>query len=336
VVVVVAVLVVVGLVAAGGLALLRSVTGTKDYSGQGTGSVSITVPDGASATRIARILTDAGVVASVEAFVEAAKDDPRSVTVQPGSYRMALRMSGDAALARLLDPDYRLTARVIVPEGSTVARTVEIIVRDTDITQAALEQALDRPAGLGLPAYADGEAEGFLFPSAYDVEPGADATSVLRQMTARFDETSRSIRLDARAKAAGRTPYDVLIVASIAQAEVAPKDYSKVARVVYNRLAKGMRLQLDTTVNYARGRKDLKLSLSDIAIDSPYNTYRVSGLPPTPINSPSKEAIEAALSPATGDWIYFVTTDIESQSTTFTSSYEEFLKAKAEFERANP
>jgi UPF0755 protein len=113
---------------------------------------------------------------------------------------------------------------------------------------------------------------------------------------------------------------------------VAPVDFGKASRVIDNRLSAGMRLQLDSTVNYAKGSSDLTLSSGDLAVDSPYNTYRVTGLPPTPIGSPSEAALEAALDPDDGEWVYFVTTDPDQGITKFTASYDEFLRFKAEFQ----
>ena len=127
------------------------------------------------------------------------------------------------------------------------------------------------------------------------------------------------------------TPYQVLTIASILQAEVAPQDFAKVARVIMNRLDANMPLQLDSTVNYVLGIRESVLNEDQLATKSEYNTYLVEGLPPTPINSPGADAIDAALNPAKGDWTYFVTVDPQTQNTKFTNSYEKFLKYKEQF-----
>jgi UPF0755 protein len=119
-------------------------------------------------------------------------------------------------------------------------------------------------------------------------------------------------------------------VASLLQAEAQPKDFAKVARVIYNRLDKDMRLQLDTTVLYALGRSGTHLSPDELQTDSPYNTYKNKGLPPTPIDSPGQQAINAALHPAKGNWLYYVTTNLKTGETKFTNSYQEFLQFKRE------
>jgi UPF0755 protein len=131
----------------------------------------------------------------------------------------------------------------------------------------------------------------------------------------------------------GRDPYEILIIASLIEAEVLPNDFAKAAAVVYNRLELGMPLQFDSTVSYALGITELLLSKEQLATDSPYNTYEVTGLPPTPINSPGEAAIEAALAPAKAKWLYFVTVDPTTRETKFARSYERFLKLKRQFQQ---
>ena len=135
------------------------------------------------------------------------------------------------------------------------------------------------------------------------------------------------------AAALGRTPYEILVIASMIEEEAKlDEDRAKIARVIYNRLKKGMPLQLDSTVNYALGTSELQLSAEQLATDSPYNTYKNKGLPPGPINSPGDAAIEAAINPASGSWLYFVTTDPKEQITEFATSYDDFLALKRKFQ----
>jgi UPF0755 protein len=310
--------------------------GAADYPGPGSGEVVVKIQPGDTATRIGDTLAAADVVASAKAFVSAAKADPNSSSIQPGQYKLLKQMKASDALAMLLDPSSRLTNRVVIPEGTQARQIVEIVAKATGIPAADLTAALKQPTALGLPAYAKGNPEGFLFPATYELEPGVSAQQALTPMVQRFDQAAASVNLVQRAAEIGRTPYEVLIVASLVQAEVQPADFAKVARVIYNRLDQGMKLQLDTSVLYALGRSTLKLSNQDIAVDSPYNTYKIPGLPPTPINSPGEQALQAALAPATGDWLYYVTVNPTTGETKFTSSYSEFLKFKAEFEANYP
>jgi len=237
-------------------------------------------------------------------------------------------MSAAGALALLLDPASRARSRVTLPEGVTTAVALKRIADATEVPLKDLQAAVGDPSVLGLPDYAEGQVEGFLFPATYDVEPGTSAVDALKLMTARFAKAAQDVDLVDRAEAIGRTPYEVLITASLIEKETAfPADRNKVARVVYNRLDKDMPLQFDSTVNYIRSEKKARLSLDDLKQESDYNTYQNTGLPPTPIDSPGAEAIEAALSPAEGDYVYFVTIDEDGRSL-FTADYDEFINAK--------
>lgn len=310
---------------------IRWLTTSPDYSGEGHGQVDVVVRAGDSVSQIGATLEKADVVRSGRAFVDAASAVPEAQGIQPGTYRLRLQMGADEAVALLLDPEAKVTTKVVVPEGTRQDATVALVSKATRIPVADLEQVLAEPAVLGLPEYADGQPEGFLFPATYDVEPGATAEDVLTAMVRRFDQAATDVDLVARAGEVGLDPREVVVVASLLEAEGRPDDFAKIARVIYNRLDAGMRLQLDATVNYALGRGGLSLTPDDLAVDSPYNTYRVTGLPPGPINSPGEAALEAALNPEDGPWLYYVTVDPESGETKFTDSYEEFLQFKAEY-----
>ncbi len=156
---------------------------------------------------------------------------------------------------------------------------------------------------------------------------------MLSKMVDRWRQAAEEADLEARAKELGYTPGEVMIVASLVESEAnREQDRGKVARVIYNRLetdATNGLLQIDATVNYALGR-DLGLALTteDLQVDSPYNTRRYPGLPPGPIESPGDAAIEAAANPTEGDWVYYVTVDLDTGETKFTDDYDEFLQFK--------
>lgn len=315
----------------GGHAVLSALTGdrTPDYAGDGAGEVLVQVRDGETAGDIGHTLQGSGVVRSEAAFRKAATAEARSRSVQPGFYRLRTHMSAAAAVALLLDPAARARSRVTLPEGVTVAVALQKIADATEVSLADLQAAIADPAAIGLPAYAKGQVEGFLFPATYDIEPGTSAVDTLRLMTARYAKAAAAVDLEARAAAIGRTPYEVVTTASLIEKETAfAADRPKVARVVYDRLAAGMPLQFDSTVNYLREEKKARLSLDDLKQESAYNTYQVKGLPPTPIDSPGQASLEAALDPAAGDYLYFVTVSKDGSSL-FTSDYNAFLAAKA-------
>jgi peptidoglycan lytic transglycosylase G len=301
-----------------------------DYTGPGHGKVVVVVRTGDSVSQVADTLAKAGVVRSASAFVDAASGDPNGGDIRPGTYQMREEMSAASALDLILDPQSRISSTALVREGLRVDQTLETLAQATRIPLAQLRAAAANAAAIGLPAWAHGNPEGFLFPAKYDVDPGSDATRVLGAMVRRFDQAVSDTGLVERAKAVHLTPYQVLVVASIVQAEGRTKDFPKIARSILNRLDKGMRLQLNSTVNYVLKNNKSKLSTADIAVQSPYNTYLVAGLPPGPIDSPGEDAINAVLAPTAGPWLYWVTVDPSTGETKFTDSYAEFLQFKAE------
>jgi UPF0755 protein len=320
--VLVALVVVAGVVFFGGRWVVDQVGSrfgdSPDYPGPGSGSVVYQVKAGATSTLIGRELKTAGVVKSVDAFTSAARDNDKSRNIQVGYYELKKQMKASDALEVLVDPGNLMQARVVVPEGARVRSIVKTIVAKTDITRRAVTQALSHPASIGLPAEAKGNPEGYLFPATYSVPPGTTAVGLLTQMVDKTAESQKLLGLDAKAAALGYTPEQILTVASILEYEAnRAVDYPKVARVLYNRLQKGMPLQLDSTVAYVSGRSgDVWTTAAERSDSSAYNTYAHAGLPPGPIGSPGEETIKAALSPAKGSWLYFLP-DFEHGTTLF-------------------
>jgi UPF0755 protein len=302
-----------------------------DYEGAGRGSVLVEVKSGDTSTDIAETLVREDVVASEEAFVDAAQQEPRSTLIQVGFYDMAKKMSAESALQRMLDPDSIVTNAVTVPEGLTVEQTLEQAAEESDFRLGELRRAAAGTDRLGLPSYARGDLEGYLFPATYELPPNADARDLLRMMVDRFEESAQQLGLQ-RGGPQGLSPHEVVTVASIVQREARrAADFPKVARVVYNRLQQGMPLQMDSTVHYAVGKEgEVATSDDDRASRSPYNTYRYAGLPPGPIAAPGDTALRAALNPADGDWIYFVTVNIDTGETKFAESDAEHQQNVAE------
>jgi UPF0755 protein len=313
-------LIVVALVVVAGAVLvpwIHSQLSVKDYSGSGSSTVVVvTIPSGASAAQIGSILQGKGVVASTEAFTNAANDNPKSVGIQPGSYNLHSHMSGKSAVLALLDPASRNSDDdVVVPEGATVIDVEARLVKVLGASQkASIDQFLKHAGDIGLPVNygtLTGSPEGFLYPATYTFDPGTTGEAALQDMVQRFISQDRQTNFASSAKAVNITPYQALIIASIAQAEAKfPADYPKVARVILNRIAAHMPLQIDATSAYAaklQGLDPSKIIYSQI--DSPYNTYTHDGLPPTPIGNPGAEAMNGAVNPASGNWLYYVNAD---------------------------
>jgi UPF0755 protein len=307
----------------------------EDYAGPGTGSVVIEVHEGDAASDIAATLVAHDVVKSQEAFTDAAVEEPASRGIQVGFYEMKKQMSAEAALEILIDPANMMQSTVGFPEGWTVEQVVAHLAKTTDFSVKQFDRVLQRPASIGLPAYANGNPEGYLFPATYQIKPNATPKSILTMMVDRFKQAAADLDLEQEAAALGVRPHDVVTVASLIQAEARfDKDFAKVSRVIYNRLAEPMALQFDSTVHYAVGKDGgVGTSDSDRDIDSPYNTYKYPGLPPGPIMAPGEQAIDAALNPADGPWLYFVTTNPDTGETKFAQSYDDHLRNKAEFDQ---
>jgi UPF0755 protein len=275
-------------------------------------------------------LTHDGVVKSTSAFTSAADANPQSRGIQPGTYRLRRHMKASLALALMLRPGSLVSYTVPIPEGFTAADIVARIAADTPISAAALNAALANPASLGLPSWANGHPEGFLFPATYQVTPGETATQVLAAMVTRFDQAANQVKLASAARQVGLSEYGVITLASIVQREGRLiSDYPKIAEVFFNRLHNQMRLDSDATLYYVLGPNHGPLTASDLQSTSPYNTRKYAGLPPTPINSPGQAAIEAVLHHATGPYLYFVTID-QAGHTAFATTLQRFNQLVAQ------
>jgi UPF0755 protein len=333
------VLLVLGVAGAGALYGGRSLLGrfgtTPDFQGQGSGDVLIRVEPGDTATDIAATLVAKGVVKSENAFRNAAKDDPRSVSIQPGTYRLHKEMSGVSALVLILDPAARVLSRVTVPEGLTVAATLKLISQKTALPLKDLQAAAKNTRALSLPAYAKGRLEGFLFPETYDLEPGTSAAGLLKSMVEMYKQKIDASGLSDRAADVDLDPYQLLIVASLVERETQRVDERvKVARVIYNRLEQDFYLGVDAAILYGLGRSGGGLSAADLAKATPYNNRLVKGLPPTPIANPGVASVQAAVEPAPGPWLYYVRAADKSGRHIFTDDRDVFNAAKAKCQAA--
>jgi UPF0755 protein len=305
-----------------------------DYSGDGTGSLVVQVASGDSASSLAPKLVKLGVVASSRAFVLAAEHSASGTGLLPGFYGMHKHMKASLAYAVLVNPANMVQVKVTIPEGWRLSQTTSYLGAKSGIAASAYARALKDPAALGLPSFANGRPEGYLFPATYAVIPHETATGVLKAMVKAFNAEAAKANLITGAQHVGLTPGQVITMASLVQAEGGRvSDYQKIARVIYNRLKQGIPLELDSTVLYGLNTFGILASNQQLQSPSPYNTYRHKGLTPGPIDSPGDAAIQAVLHPATGNWIYFVTVNPKTGETKFTSSQQQFLEFRQELEQ---
>ena len=321
-----------------------------DYDGSGGDPVQVSIPKNATITDIGNVLVDADVVKSTKAFINAANDNPRSKNIQSGTYNMRKQMSAASAVTLLLDPKARVSKGVTIPEGKTANQVYDILAKATGKPVAEFKEAAKDPAALGIQDFwfnrTDGQKrtvsiEGFLFPDTYEFDPKASAEDLLKQMVGRFMSTAEELDFVNKAQTERNiSPYEVLTVASLAQAEAAnDTDFGKVARVAYNRLyGKGFHckcLEFDVGINYyyqLTGRKTKSSGqMTDTELFDTKNPYRLhgkDGMTPTPINNPGKAALQGALAPPKGDWLYFVAID-KKGTTAFSVKYSDQLKNEA-------
>jgi UPF0755 protein len=330
--------VVLGLIAVAGyfgLQQILGIGGYDDYSGNGESQVVVQVKNGESTGDIANTLAGADVVASARAFVAAAETDERVRAIQPGYYVVKTKSSGGAAVDQIVAKDAKvgnlqITAGTQLADIKNAGKVTPGIVaelvqascadlngKSTCVKADALWASLKKIdiAKLGVPDWAvpyaqkappERRLEGLIMPGVYDVKPGSSADELWKELVTNSTTQLQAAGMPNIAQDTGFTPYQVTIMASLVEREAIGKDFPKVSRVTYNRLAKRMQLQYDSTVNYVLDRPTIRTDAGDRNKAGPYNTYKNTGLPPTPISAPSPEALKAAAAPAKGNWLYFV------------------------------
>ncbi|MGQ0837420.1 endolytic transglycosylase MltG [Actinokineospora sp.] len=318
-----------------GLGQLANIGGYDDFAGPGETDVVVEVKGGDTTGTIATRLKDDGVVASAKAFLTAAESEAKVRAIQPGYYVMRTKVSGVDAVAKIVDPKSKVGNLQIkagtqfddITNGDTVTPGVVSLIskascatlngQQTCVPVEALREvaATADLASLGVPDWAVPDAsraeparrlEGLVAPDVYEVRPGSTAEELWTKVISESSARLQSYGMPKIAETTGFTPYQVLIMGSLVQREAIGADFDKVARVTYNRLAKSMRLEYDSTVNYVLDRPAILTRPEDRGKAGPYNTYANTGLTPTPISAVSKEALGAAAKPADGTWLFFV------------------------------
>lgn len=295
-----------------------------DYEGNGVDPVSIVIPEGAFGSDIADILVEHDVIASAEAFTAIlVADEAIAQRLQPGTFEMRTQMSAQAALDLLIDPAQQQIWTVAIPEGFVITQLFARLAETTEFTVEEFEAAAENPADYGIPSEFS-TMEGWLFPATYTFNPGeATPESILQEMVDRM-----SLALEQHGVTADQA-HEILTMAALVQREGrSHDDFTRMSRVFYNRIDDGMLLQSDATVAYGTGHLHVVTTTPEEREDpeNAYNTYVHYGLPPGPIGAPGDDAINAALNPADGPWIFFVTVNPETGETLFAETYEEHLQ----------
>lgn len=324
-----------------------------DFRGDGNGNTVLAeIKPGSTLSEVGPSLVEKGVVSSNEAFQSAAATTPKAADIKPGFYKLQEKMSAQSAVEAFLNPENKVDL-LKVPTGATLMDS-KVVGGDTrfgiyslvsSITCSVGDSCLSAeeianvaatadPVSLGVPEWAlepvqkaSGDPkrlEGLIEPGEYVVDPEASAEETLTQLISASAESFANTGIVDRAAAINLSPYELLTAASLVEREAPAGEFDKVARVILNRLAKPMRLEFDSTVNYGLDEQEVATTDEDRARETPWNTYAKDGLPATPIASPSIEAVTAMENPAPGNWLFFVTVDKDG-TTVFNDTFEQHM-----------
>lgn len=289
-----------------------------DYEpGLASGEAFVTIEDGDTGRPVSTALFEAGITKTEDVFYDYLIEENIAVTFYPGVYKLQEKMTAAAALDALNDSSNKLENTVSVSEGGTISSSLPAMAETLGLPLEDFQAAVADPSAYGVNAQS---LEGWLFPAVYTFDPEVTAAQAIRRMVDRTRESLAS---------AGVPEADaerILTIASIIQREGRTSDFAKVSRVIQNRLDIDMKLQMDSTAQYGYGSlHEGVVSSSAEALEdpNPWNTYVNTGLPVTPIASPNQAAIEAAMNPEDGPWLYFVTVNLATGETVFSETYEQ-------------
>ena len=315
--------------------------GVLNPSGEPGVAVNFTVNEGDTISSVASRLHSAGIISNATIF-RWYVSTKGTIALTPGYYALKPKDNAGSIVEALSTPPAQTFISVTFPEGMTVAQMAQrLSEKMTFMKPEDFIAAANSPdTASELRATSQTSLEGLLFPDTYQISGDDTESRVVARLVSMMERVSRQVELTAGAKARGFSPYEILIIASLIEREAkVATDRSKIAQVIYNRLAKKMKLEIDASVKYGQ---DPAMSWTDMkATDTPYNTYINKGLPPTPIANPGKASIQAALAPfgsppasdqaCTGlpagvkcEYLYYVLAD-EAGGHVFATTYEQHL-----------
>ncbi len=311
-------------------ATLDSISGV-DYEGSGSGTVNLVINAGDTGEQVASNLVKLGITKDFTfTYKRIIARNPKFI---PGTFVLHKQMSANAALDLIADPSSRVVTRVTIKEGLRIGTVLKQLSKASGVSLADFEAAVSDPTVYGLPATLP-NMDGYLFPATYELEPNTNATTIIRNMVLRMQDELKKFGV------ADVDRHKVLTMASIIQKEARlTPDFYKVSRVFYNRIQQGMHLQSDATVSYGSGGTTVTTTDAERADGNGYNTYVHAGLPIGPIGAPGATAIDAALHPVNGSWLYFCAINLKTGETVFSTTYAEHGKAVKQWQqwmRDNP
>ena len=296
------------------------------------GPVKVEVVKGDTLESVDGKLEEAEIIDSAFMFETEARLEGYSTDIKTGEYTLTPGADSDEILEKLTAGAVVPTIAITIPEGLTLRETAQEVAEQSGVSVAEFEAAA-RKTDYGYAFLEDPEietTEGFLFPAKYEFERGVTASQIVSRLLEQYLLETQTLDIAGAKERLNLTEYELVTVASLIEREAASaEERPLVASVIYNRLSAEMPLQIDASIHYALDKPKEELSLADLKIDSPYNTYEHTGLPPGPICSPSRQSLEAALEPADTDYLYYVL-KANGEEHFFTENYGEFLQAKAE------
>lgn len=311
-------------------AVIDTVSGV-DYVGAGSGEAVLVIEPGDTGEDVARKLVELGVTKDFSfTYKRIIETNPAFV---PGTFTLFRELPADEALRMIFDPAVRQVSRVTIKEGLRIGNVIKELSKASGLPSRDFEALASKPAEFGLPSSLP-SLEGYLFPATYELEPGVSAKAIFQMMVDRME-----VEL-AKFGVSDGDRHRVLTLASVIQKEARQTpDFYKVSRVFLNRIDQGMLLQSDATVSYGSGGTTVTTTDAERADKNGYNTYVNPGLPIGPISAPGSVAIDAALNPASGDWLYFCAVNLETGETVFSQTFAQHAKAVKQWQdwmRANP
>ena len=334
-IVILAVVVVIGAVIIGGSAYVSSLN--KPYDLENENLIVISVPSGSSTSEIGSLLQENGIIKSADGFKLYGRIKKYDGKLKAGEYSLSPAMNLEEIFGILVE-GHSNTDRFTVPEGLTIAQTADILEDKQMINRDKFMDLIangnfDYEFMDDLPA-CEKRLEGFLFPETYEIFTSATEEDIINKMLSQFDLVFTD-EYYKRAEELGYSVYEIVTIASLIEREArVDSERATVASVIYNRLAIGQQLQIDATVQYALGEQKERLTYKDLEVDSPYNTYKVQGLPIGPICSPGRASIEAALYPSDTDYYYYVLKSKDEITHNFAETYSEFLTYKSQYQNS--
>ncbi len=297
--------------------------------------VHIVIESGSSTQDIAEVLKENGLIESVVSFRLTSKMGGYDGTYRHGKYSLQKGLS-DEEIMKILQSGvtYAQTIKVTIPEGYTTNKIAQALeeaelISSEEFFDEMNNGVFDYEFLKDVPKR-ENYLEGYLFPATYDFPKDVSAHEIIEKFLDRFEISYENI---IKSSSLDYTYDEIVIVASLIESEIqVPEERERAAGVIYNRLKEGMPLQIDSTVQYALSTRNEVVTHKDLEVDSPYNTYKNKGLPIGPICSPGDEAIKAAVNPENNKYIYYVVKQRGSGEHVFTETYDEFLKAKKEYQ----